>query len=83
MATLDIKVLGPGCRNCVNLDKATRAAVAELGLEASIEKVEDYAEIASYNIMSTPGLVIDGTVVSSGRVPSAGEIKLLLQAAQA
>lgn len=83
MATLDIKVLGPGCRNCVNLDKATRAAVAELGIQASIEKVEDYAEIASYNIMSTPGLVIDGTVVSSGRVPSAGEIKVLLQAAQA
>lgn len=83
MTTLDIKVLGPGCRNCVNLDKATRTAVAELGFEASIHKVEDYAEIASYNIMSTPGLVINGTVVSSGRVPSTSEIKDLLLAAQA
>lgn len=82
MATLDIKVLGPGCRNCVMLDKATRAAVEELGLEARIEKVEDYAQIASYNILSTPGLVIDGAVVSSGRVPSATEIKDLLRAAQ-
>lgn len=82
MATLDIKVLGPGCRNCVNLDKAARSAVAELGIDATIEKVEDYAQIASYNIMSTPGLVIDGTVVTSGRVPSASEIKDLLLAAQ-
>lgn len=81
MTKLEIKVLGPGCRNCVTLDKATRAAVDELGFEADIEKVEDYAQIASYNIMSTPGLVINGSVVSSGRVPSAGEIRELLIAA--
>lgn len=81
MSTLDIKVLGPGCKNCVMLDKITKDAVAELGLDATIEKVEDYAEIAAYNIMSTPGLVINGEVVVSGRVPTPRHVKELLQAA--
>ena len=54
-----IKVLGPGCTNCKNLERVTREAVADLGLDATIEKVEDYAEIAGYGIMSTPALVVD------------------------
>lgn len=75
-----IKILGPGCANCVNLEKATRQAVAELGLEATIEKVTDYAEIAGYGIMRTPGLVVDEEVVLSGRVPTARQVKELLAA---
>lgn len=82
MPALEIKILGPGCRNCLNLDKATRTAVAEMEITATIEKIEDYSEIASYNIMQTPGLVVDGTVVVSGRVPSTKEIKELIAAAR-
>jgi small redox-active disulfide protein 2 len=76
-----IKILGPGCKNCANLEKATRVAVADLGLEATIEKVTDYGQIASYGVMKTPGLVVDEQVLVSGRVPSAEEIAgLLMQA---
>jgi len=69
-----IEVLGPGCANCVRLEKNTREAVALAGIDAQITKVTDYAQIMAYGIMSTPGLVIDGRVVSYGRVPSAGDI---------
>lgn len=73
-----IKILGPGCTNCATLEKATRQAVAELGIEATFEKVTDYADIAAYDIMRTPGLVVDEKVVVSGRVPTARQIKDLL-----
>ena len=73
-----IEVLGPGCANCQRLEKNTREAVMLAGVEAEISKVTDYAEIMAYGIMSTPGLVIDGTVVSYGRVPSAGDIAVWL-----
>ena len=76
-----IKILGPGCANCANLERATREAMAELGLEATVEKVTDYPTIASYGVMSTPGLVVDEKVVVSGRVPRAEEIRLLLTGA--
>ncbi|MFZ2427745.1 MAG: thioredoxin family protein [Propioniciclava sp.] len=75
---MHIKVLGPGCANCVNLEKNTRAALASLGLEASVEKVTDYADIAGYGIMRTPGLVVDEQVVLSGRVAKPAEIAQLL-----
>ena len=77
---MHIKVLGPGCANCVNLEKNTRAALASLGMEASVEKVTDYADIAGYGIMRTPGLVVDEQVLLSGRVPTAGQVKDLLSA---
>ena len=75
---MHIKVLGPGCANCVNLEKNTRDALASLGLQATVEKVTDYADIASYGIMRTPGLVVDEEVVLSGRVPTAAQVKELL-----
>lgn len=75
-----IKVLGPGCRNCTNLEANTREAVAKLGLEGvDIEKVTDFPTIASYGVMKTPGLVVDEQLVVSGRVPRADEIAALLQ----
>ncbi len=73
-----IKVLGPGCANCARLEERTRQAVADLGLDAEIEKVTDYAEIAGYGVMKTPGLVVDERLVVSGRVPTAQEIGALL-----
>ena len=79
--TVIIKVLGPGCANCKNLERVTREAVAELGVDATIETVEDYALIAAYGIMSTPGLVIDEKVVASGRVPKTAEVRDLIAAA--
>ena len=75
-----IKVLGPGCTNCKNLERVTREAIAELGSDATIEKVEDYALIMGYGVMSTPALVIDEKVVVSGRVPKPAEIRELITA---
>jgi small redox-active disulfide protein 2 len=76
-----IKILGPGCSNCASLERATREAVAELGLDVTVEKVTDYPTIAAYGVMSTPGLVVDEKVVVSGRVPKATEIAMLLTGA--
>ena len=75
---MDIKVLGPGCNNCVRLEANTREALEALGRAASIEKVTDIGEIVGYGVMRTPGLVVDGTVVVSGRVPSVDDLRLLL-----
>jgi len=74
-----IKILGPGCTNCVNLERVTREAVAELGIDAEIEKVTDYPAIMGYGVMSTPGLVVDDKVVLSGRVPTAAKVRELLE----
>lgn len=76
---MEIKILGPGCNNCVKLDQATRQVVADMGITATIEKIEDYEAIASYGVMSTPALVIDGTVVISGRVPTPRHIRELIE----
>lgn len=73
-----IKILGTGCSNCKRLEENTKKAAAELGLDATIEKVTDMKEIMKYGIMKTPGLVVDGKVKVSGRVPTAEEIKKYL-----
>jgi len=73
-----IEVLGPGCANCRRLEQVAREAVAMAGVEAEIVKVTDYREIMAYGVMSTPGLVIDGKVVSTGRIPTAGDIAMWL-----
>ena len=64
---MDIKVLGPGCPKCHTLEKNTREAVKELGLEAEVSKVTDVNEIAGYGVFITPGLVVDGEVKLRGR----------------
>ena len=76
---MKIKVLGPGCKNCENLADNTKAALKELGLEAEIEKVTDYGGIAGYGVLSTPGLVVDDKVVSSGKVLKPKDIVKLLK----
>ena len=76
-----IKVLGPGCNHCVNLERVTRQVVAELGVDAEIEKVIDYPTIVGYGVMSTPALVIDEKVVVAGRVPTPVQIRELLTTA--
>jgi small redox-active disulfide protein 2 len=75
---MEIKILGTGCPKCKKLEEKTRQAVNELGIEANIEKVEDIMKIMEYGVMSTPGLVIDGKVVFSGRLPSSKELNDLL-----
>jgi len=75
---MEIKILGTGCSNCKNLEKATREAVAELNLDATVIKEEDIVKIMSYGIMRTPALVLDEKVLFYGRVPSVNEIKEIL-----
>jgi small redox-active disulfide protein 2 len=75
---MEIKVLGTGCPRCKALEQATKNALAELNISANLEKVEDIIKIMEYGILHTPGLVINGKVVLSGRVPSANEIKEIL-----
>jgi small redox-active disulfide protein 2 len=74
-----IKVLGPGCFNCQKLESLARRAADELGLDAEIIKVTDYADIMAYGIMSTPGLVVDEKVKIAGFVPSLDQVKAALQ----
>ena len=71
---IDIKILGPGCSNCLRLETLTRQAVARSGKDARIEKVTDYAQIMKWPILATPGLVINGKLVAVGRVPNPQEI---------
>jgi small redox-active disulfide protein 2 len=77
---MKIKILGSGCKNCAALEKATRQAVDNLGLDATVEKVTDYPTIVAYGVMATPALVVDEQVVISGRVPTAREVGDLLTA---
>ncbi len=75
---MNIKVLGPGCPKCKALEKLTREVVEQNGINAEISKVEDIMDIMSYNVMSTPALVINEKVEIKGRVPSAEEIMKIL-----
>jgi small redox-active disulfide protein 2 len=73
-----IKVLGTGCAKCHQLEENTRKAVAELGVDASVVKVENIKDIMKYGVMKTPALVVDEKVKVMGRVPTADEIKKYL-----
>jgi small redox-active disulfide protein 2 len=71
---LTIKILGSGCANCKRVEQIVRKVVEEMSLEAEVVKVTEYPDIMAYNIMSTPGLVINEKVVSSGRIPAHAEV---------
>ena len=75
---MKIEVLGTGCAKCVALEKAVKEAVAKSGKFAQIEKVDDIMKIMEYQVVSTPGLVIDGKVVSTGKVLSVDEVVALM-----
>ena len=77
---MNITVLGPGCMNCKTLYRRAEEALIGLGVPAVVEKVEDVQQIAMYGILKTPGLVIDGKVVSYGRVPAVDEIRQMILA---
>ncbi|MBP8849425.1 MAG: TM0996/MTH895 family glutaredoxin-like protein [Breznakibacter sp.] len=76
---MEIQILGTGCAKCKTLEKLTRDAVAEVGADANISKVEDIVEIMKFNVMATPALVVNGKVEIKGRVPSNDEIKEVLK----
>jgi small redox-active disulfide protein 2 len=76
---MEIKVLGPGCANCIKLEKIVAEAAQELGIRDPVQKVSDLQEMLSYGVMATPALVVDGQVKFSGRVPNKDEVKKYLQ----
>jgi len=72
---MEIKILGPGCRNCEKLAVDAKLAAKETGCTAEVVKVTDMKQMMSYGVLSTPGLVINGKVKAYGRIPSVSEIK--------
>jgi small redox-active disulfide protein 2 len=71
---LNVKVLGPGCANCKRLEERVHKVVSERGIPAEVEKITDYAQMMRWNLMKTPGLVVDDVLVASGRIPNEDEI---------
>lgn len=76
----DIKILGPGCKRCETAADMVKAEAGKLGIDVTVEKVTDYAEIAKFGIASTPGIVVDGKVVHAGGLPKADAIGAWLKA---
>jgi len=76
---MDIKILGPGCVKCRQVEALVKEAVAETGTDAQIEHVTDFKKIASYGVFGTPSVVIDGVVKSVGKIPKKDEIKAWLK----
>ena len=74
-----VKVLGSGCAKCNSLEAATKEALAELGMDTEIDHVKDFSQIAAYGVMTTPALVIDGKVVSYGKVLKTEEVVAILK----
>jgi small redox-active disulfide protein 2 len=79
---MEIRILGPGCPRCGEVEKRTINALAELNIGADVQKVTDIKKIAEYKVFSTPGLVINGRVKASGCIPSQEEIKRWIQEEQ-
>jgi small redox-active disulfide protein 2 len=75
---MNIKILGTGCARCHQLEKAVTEVVKELGIDSTVEEVKDMRQIIAYNILTTPGLVINEQVVSSGKVPTKAEVTQLI-----
>ncbi len=78
---MEIKILGPGCPNCGEVDKRVKNALAELGIAADVEKITDIRKIMSFGILGTPGLVINGKIKCAGRIPRPEEIKVWIREA--
>ncbi|TWI73956.1 small redox-active disulfide protein 2 [Desulfobotulus alkaliphilus] len=76
---MEIKILGPGCAKCGQAEKVVREAVAEAGVDASVEKVSDLLKIAGYGVFGTPAVIIDGDVKMVGKVPKKEEVLGWLQ----
>jgi small redox-active disulfide protein 2 len=76
---MDIKVLGPGCPKCQQTEKIVKEALAEAGVDVSVEKITDTMEIAGYGVFGTPAVVIDGEVKSVGKIPSKSDVKSWIQ----
>ena len=74
-----VKILGSGCTNCNRLEAATKEALEQLGMDAKIDHVTDFSQIAAYGVMTTPALVVDGKVVSYGKVLKTDEVVTILQ----
>lgn len=81
-STPGIKVLGGGCAKCHELEASVKEALLELGMESDIDHVTDFVQIAAYGVMTTPALVVDGKVVSCGKVLKKEEAKALIQEAR-
>ncbi len=76
---MDIKVLGPGCPKCQQTEKIVKEALAEAGVDVSVEKITGTMEIAGYGVFGTPAVVIDGEVKSVGKIPSKSDVKSWIQ----
>ncbi|WP_347490400.1 thioredoxin family protein [Desulfoscipio sp. XC116] len=77
-----VRVLGSGCAKCNQLETATKAALEQLGMDTTIDHVTDFSQIAAYGVMTTPALVVDGKVVSYGKVLKPEEVVKILQKAR-
>jgi small redox-active disulfide protein 2 len=75
---MNIKILGPGCARCHQLEKTTREVVKELGIAATVEEVKDINKIVEYAVLTTPGLVVNEELVCAGRVPTKAELTQLI-----
>ena len=81
-AEASVLVLGSGCAKCNELEQSVRTALAELGMDDTVGHVTDFGQIAAWGVMATPALVVDGKVVSSGRVLKPDEAKRLIREAR-
>jgi small redox-active disulfide protein 2 len=77
---MEIKVLGPGCSNCIKMEELAKQAVREMGIDAKVEKITDIGQIAMHGILSTPGLIVNGKIKHSGKpLPSLERMKELIK----
>jgi len=76
---MEIKILGPGCPRCEKVERRTINALSELNVSADVQKIKDIKKISGYKVFITPGLVINGKIKASGRIPSKEEIKEWIQ----